>query len=838
MGKLWRRLHFLLNRRRLARELADEMEAHRSMLPPDRQAAFGNLVRLREESRDIWVWNWLEQFWQDVAYGSRVLLHAPAFTLGAVAVLALGVGVNLAEFQIFDAVAFHRIDVHDASSLLQITRVSKQGVRLGFPSGAVNFYRTQSHSFEWLLSEDLTLHVAVEGDTDLRANFVASDYFSTLGIVPAWGRLPDKLDSQPGAPAVAALGYGYWQSHWGADPHVVGRLVHVNNKPVRIVGVSPYTFDGLSPQRTDVWLPEALRPILTETGPPVQQDFSRAGDALFGKLKPGIFQAVGDGELSGLTRELIRTQPRAFHPDERVRAQFLQESMNRRLRQSPAFAIFVVMVLLVLLSACANLGNMILARGLSRQREIDIRLAVGASPARLVRQLMTENLILAVLGAAAGLGFGTTASHILFTALDAPPGIRLKLGLPILLAALILTLLSAIVFGLPSALQIVKRNFRKSRLRQILVGVQVAVSCLLLIASGVLAHNGILAASIDTAFDYRNMVSVDPQLYARKLPAAAVRNHLDTLMARISALPGVDGVTSADVPPLGGRISLITLPGQPPIYRNMVASNYFDVMNLAVVRGRTFRMGEPDQVVVSESAARAIWPNEDPVGKIWNLQGVDRTVAGVVRDSGANLFGANLFGEPDSVEAYLPFQPAAEERAVLIVHTRGDPAQLSRAIAAAAGTMNEVVAVSLMSASRDSFLQGQRRMITLIGSLGFVATSLAAAGMFALVAFAVAQRKRELGIRIAIGAGPRHILRILLEENIMPTLAGLVAGVLLAVALERIVRTQAILRTNSVVDIPGFATGIACFLLIAALASLTPAMRALRIDPSETLREE
>ena len=249
MRKLWRRLYFLLHRRRLERELAEEMEAHREMMPADRRSQFGNTTRLREESRDAWSWIWLDSFRQDLAYGVRVLRRAPGFTLGAVAVLALGVGANLAEFQIFDAMIFHRSHFGTRMSCLQFTRASRAGTRLGFPSAAVEFYQAENSSFAWLVSEDTSFR---RGGGQARPGCARTLYPRTIsaasGIVPAWGRLLDARDGQPGAPAVAVLGYEYWQTRWGGDPHVVGRVVRVNDQPVQIVGVLPYSFDGLWPR--------------------------------------------------------------------------------------------------------------------------------------------------------------------------------------------------------------------------------------------------------------------------------------------------------------------------------------------------------------------------------------------------------------------------------------------------------------------------------------------------------------------------------------------------------------------------------------------------------------
>lgn len=831
MGKLWRRLYWVFNRRRLEQELAEEMQAHRELLLEGRRAHFGSDARHREDAREAWSWAWLEQLKQDLAYGARVLYRAPAFTLGAIAVLALGVGVNLAELQIFDGMIFHRLHFRDADAFLEFSHVSKSGQRIGFPPGAVDFYLKQSRSFAWLALEEY-LPTVVEGDAGLRSTLVSPGYFSNVAIVPAWGRLLDAHDAAPGAEAVAVLSYSYWQKHWGSDPRVVGRAVHVNGQLVQVIGVAPYDFDGLSGPPADLWLPVVLRPLLLKGSAPIATDFAHETQALFGKLGTGVTQAAGEGELTMLTRELA-ARHQAFEGGERIQGEFVQASMSRRAGRSPAFFIFLVMVLLVLLSACANLCNMLLARGLVRQREIQIRLAIGASRARVVRQLITENLVLAALGTAGAFVFGQIAGRLLLNALGAPVWLKLTVTWPIVATGIVLTLISTVAFGVPAATQTVCPSPRKVYLRQILVGVQVAVSCLLLIASGVLVHSGLASAAVDMKFDYRNMVVVSPQLFARNLTKTVAQSELQALRERLGALPGVDGVTVAVVPPLGRRLAFDSLPGLPRIYRNAVADDYFKVMGLAMAMGRTFSPGETNALVVSESAARAVWPNEQALGKKLDVAGATRTVVGVVRDS-----GANLLADTDSVEAYVQMGAGDADRSALILHTRVDPAPLVRVIAAAAAELKETVEIVLMRASRETFLEGQRRMTTLIGSIGAVATVLACAGMFAMVSFAVAQRRRELGIRIAIGAGPRHILQVLLAQHLMPAGLGVAAGVALAAVLSRLVRSLVVLQKNDGLDVLGFAGGIVAFVLVAVLATLSPARRALRIDPSVTLREE
>ena len=832
MRKLWSRIYFLLNRRAIARELAEEMEIHRDMMPPSSRADFGNTARLQEQSRDAWTWAWLEHIFQDLSYGARVLIHSPGFTLGAVAILALGVGVNLAEFQIFDALIFHRLTFRDANTALGFSRMTRQGRRLGFPPAAVEFYRAESKSFEWLVAEDSSLTLNIGSDS-VRANFVSSDYFASLGVIPAWGRLLGARDSEPGAPAAAVLGYDYWQTHWGADPQVIGRCIRINHQPVEIAGVLPFDFDGLSPRRTAVWVPMALRPLLIPGSLPLKDDFARASQSFYGKLKPGVSLPAGAAELTMLTRELSHRQPRYFGVEDRMEGQRVVETLARSLTRSPAIGIFIVMVLLVLVSACANLGNMLVARGLARRREIAIRMAIGAGRGRIVRQLMTENLLLAILGGAAGVAFGSFAARVLIYAVNAPTFIHPALRWPVFAAAFALVILSTVAFGLPSALQIVNPNRPKNRLRQSLIGVQVAVSCLLLIASGVLAHNGIELASTELNFDYQNMIVVDPQLYTGNLPPAVARQKLEAISERLAALPGVDRVTAAAAPPLGGRLLVDSLPGLPRIFRNPVTPSYFAAMKLAFVRGQTFLPGEQNTVIASESAARAIWPNQDPVGKTWTFAGADRTVVGVVKDS-----GANLLADAESIEVYIPLEGPQIQNAALILHSPADPAPLLRLIPSAVDGVHQTAVISLMRAGRENYIRSMSTLATLIGSIGAVASALAAAGMFALVAFAVAQRRREFGIRIAIGARPRHILALLLAQNSRPVLIGSIVGSVLAVVLSRVVRSEIPLQGRDAVDPAGFALGLGCFLVIAALAALSPALRALKIDPAATLRDE
>jgi len=818
MGRLWRRLWCLLHRSRLERELAEEMAAHREMMAADRRPHFGNDTRLREDAREAWSWRWLEEARQDLGYGARMLRRSPGFALGAAAVLGLGLGANLAEFEIFNRMVFHRLTFRDAGSCLQLTHGGRTGPRLGFPAGAAEVYRAGTRTLSWLIAEDATFETTADGDLGRRTTFVSSNYFPSLGIVPAQGRLLDAGDGAPGAPIAVVFSYEYWQGRWGGDPAVVGRVIRVNDRLAQVAGVLPYDFEGMM-RRSDLWLPMSSRAAITGRSVAPADDFGRASVALYGQPKPGVSPAAVDAELTAMTRSMGR--PEAFEADEQVRSTAVQPSPLVLVRRYPALAVFIVMVLLVLLSACANLANMLVARGLARQREMAIRLSIGASRARVVRQLMTENLLLAGLGAVAGLACGRIFARFLLYALGAPPGYRTSLSAPIAAGGFVLAFASAAVFGFPAALRTVGADPRKIRLRQRLVGVQVAISCLLLISSAVLAHSGIASASLDVTFDYRNMAIVYPQSHARELAL------------RLAGLPGVTSVTAAVNPPFGERATIESVPGERLLYRNTVAASYFDAMSATLVRGRIFADGEENVAVVSETTARSLWPHEDPVGKTLRLANSDRSVVGVVRDS-----GANLLAHPDAAEAYLPLAPAEWDRAALIVRARSDPAAVARLSTETLKSEHETGRVVLMRAARDNALLAMRRMVTLFGSLAALAVGLAAAGMFALIAFAVAQRKRELSIRMAIGARPSNIIGILLRQNARSMAVGMAAGTVLAAVLSRLVRGMIALASKGTLDGVGFAAGVAAFVIVAALATVTPALRALRIDPAATLREE
>ncbi len=769
-------------------------------------------------------WSWpsvvLEQVTQDLRYGARGLWRARGFTAGAVAVLALGVGANLALFQVFDAAIVHRYSFPVAEAFVRISRTSRDGTKRTFPSVAVDFYRSTSSSFASLISEDASLSLSIDGNPR-RSTFVSDNYFSNVTILPAIGRVFDSQDVQLDAPAVVLLGHQYWRTQFAADPQVPGRTIHVNGVAVEIVGVLPENFYGFSLQQTDLWFPLNHRRLLIPGSPAGQSEF-------FGRLKPGVEAVASAAELTALTRELAHREPRYFGEDDRIQLEPVQESLVQFfLTRSALIVIFVGMVFLVLLSACAHLGNMLLVRGLARQHELAIRASIGASRGRLIRQLLTENALLAVLGSAAGLAVGVITARLFV--ISAPVAFQVSIHWQTLVACVVMTFISVLAFALPSARETTRPGFQTSSLRSRFVANQVSVSCVLLIVTGVFAARHILAPSLDLKFDYRNLVVVDPHMDLSEGPLDGLQRRLDALSARYSELPGVDSITVATAVPLSGRV-VDNFPFYPRIVRTAVAPSFFDVMHLSVMRGRTFLPGESNAVIASESAARSLWPNQDPLGQMWSVAGAKRRVVGVVENSGADDDPAN------TVEAYLPISASDVDRCVLILHTRGDPSRVVGMIPRVTSEFAGNVTVTPLGAMLESRQRIDAR-VAIFGSIGFIATVLAAAGIFALMSFSVVQRTREIGIRIAIGATRQDLVWGLLSLHTKPLAGGVGTGAVVAVMLLLFIRAV-VYPERAVVFFGGLVLGLLSILAVGALATVIPALRALRIDPSKALRAD
>lgn len=500
----------------------------------------------------------LDQFRQDIVYGARSLRRSPGFALTAIAVLSLGIGVNLAEIHLFQALR-HRLHVRDLDSLCQFFRVSTEGTTGAFSVPAIEFYRRYNTVLSAVIAEtDVPGVFHAEDSEYLRCILVSGNFFGELGVTPVYGRLLDEQDDKPSSPPVAVLGYGYWQSRFGGDPGIVLKTIRLNDKPVQVVGIASSQFGGLVEQPTPVWMPISKYAYLTGDSR-WSEDYRTQRTFMLGRLKPGTSLEAAEAQFGSLTAQLRNQQPQYFDRNEWLKVQPAGTPPAAKPEAVLLMTTIILLVLLVLLAACANLGNMLLARGLARQHEIEIRLAIGAGRWRLIRQLMTENLLLAGLASIAALLVGKLAAHILLRIID-EPGLRIATDWRIVLACASLGLGATLAFGLAPAFQTVKRGAKATRARKILVSLQVAVSCVLLILSSFLTRTIQQTFRTKVSFDYAGMTMVDPSFYLHSYTPAQARQGALELAARVRQLPGIDAATIATIPPLTRRCWIEHIP--------------------------------------------------------------------------------------------------------------------------------------------------------------------------------------------------------------------------------------------------------------------------------------
>lgn len=849
MKDLFRRLRYLLHRRRFDRELANDLEFHREMTERAGGVGLHNTLQLREQAREAWGWTWIERFAQDLRYAARMLRRSPGFTLVAVLMLAVGIGVNVAVFGFFDLIVLRPLNIRDPATLVRFHRRSPQNYAFAMPYPEMTFFRDHSRTLSAVLALNPT-KLAVEGEAKpLEANFVTANFFSELGASPLLGRLLDpSRDDAPAADPVVVLNEGFWRRHFGADPAAVGKTMLLNGKPATMVGVASSVFSGLSMNEPDIYAPITQQPYFA-TGSHLLTDFSADSGSvrMWGRLRPGLAPKAAESELTALAAELRKQHPADIWEKESLPADpggYAQGLIigDRRGTGSestselyPIFGLVAALGLLILAVACGNLGSLLLARGVAREREISIRVAVGAGKSRLIRQLFTESLLLAALGSVAGLALGYTVMRALMIATDVPAWLNAAPDWRVALFALAVGFASAILFGLTPALQAARQRHRATAARQVLVGAQVAASCVLLIVAGLLGRALDHAVSANPGFEYQRVISIDPGLAAHGYSPARAQAYMDALQARLRTLPGVESVALALSPPLGRRSEIAGLEMDGRSYRvqiNRVDPQFFQTMKVPLLRGRNLLPAEKHAVIVSESLARNAWQSRDPLGRTFTL-GEDYTVVGIA--GAARLVKLE---DSDSVEVYFPLAPAELPATFVLVRTWGAPENISRSVAATAKSIDARTfpEVQLMKTGFRQKLRGAESSALAVSALGSIADLLACLGIVGVVAYAVSQRTKEIGIRMALGAHPADILLVVLRQFSRPVAAGLVMGIAGAAALSSLMRGQLFGISN--LDPMAYVGAICIFAVTVALAALWPARRALRIDPMRALRHD
>jgi putative ABC transport system permease protein len=806
----------------------------------------------------------LENVWKDIRFGLRTLVRNPATTFLAMLTLALGIGANSAIFSVVNRVLLDPLPYPQPDRLIMLV---ESAPKLGFPRFSVsppNFddFRRQNRSFEHLSAygrERFNLTGREQPEVILGAQ-VSPDFFQMLKVDPSPGRGFRQEEGRPGQARVAVLSHGLWQRLFGADPKIVGRPITLNGESYTVVGVTPRGFE--LPRRTEIWVPLALD-LANE---------SRGGHYLgaIGRLKQGISLEKAETEMIGIAARLEKQYPDS-NTAWTVDLIPLQEIAVEDIR--PILMILLVAVAFVLLIACANVANLLLARVASRERELAVRAALGASRTRLVRQMLIETALLFVAGGALGLLLAHWGVKALI-ALD-PEGIpraqEIGVDSRVLAFTFFVSLATGLLFGLVPALSATGRRLYEALkeggrsmvggahgrlVRNLLVGFEVAVALVLLVCAGLLIQSFARLSGVNPGFEPEGVLTARISIPEFKYPDEERQTlFYDQLLERLGALPGVEAAASIYPLPLSGSNMILAFvvegrPAPPPAETpstnvRMISPNYFKVMGIPLVQGRAFedrdRLGAEQVAVINQTMAAKIWPGESPIGKRFTFgdpaDAEDpgwRTVVGVVAD-----VRHDTLDEEKASEAYWPQAQGPSTDSVLVLRTSGDPVQL-------AGPLRETV----RAIDRDLPLEriepmeqvvskalAQSRFKTLLLSLfAALALGLAAVGVYGVVSYSVAQRTHEMGIRMALGASPDQVRGMILMQGMRVVLISSAIGLGAAFFATRFLREQ--VYGVSATDPATFAVVPLVLLAVALVANLVPALRATRVDPLEALRYE
>jgi len=807
---------------------------------------------------------------QDVRYGLRTLIRTPGFTAIAVAVLALGIGVNATVFSLANTLFLRPLPVSDPGTVVRVysNRYSNTALRSYLE------YRGRNSTLAGLAAFQMqSFGLRIDADTEhCFGQIVSGDYFPILGVAPARGRLLVASDDRPGAPPVVVLSHAFWQRRFGGSPDVIGRTIALNDAAFTVVGVAAEGFTGvMAPLVSDLWVPLAADALLRPALDPSAR-LEATSLHLVGRLKPGVDRAQAQADLDAIGRQLRL----AAGQSENRQAVTVYGATVLHPEISPPLTAFIavlmVVVALVLLIVCVNVANLVLARAAGRDVELAIRQSLGAGRGRLLRQLLTENLLLSFAGAAGGLAIALWSTRLLMAVrLPAPVPLALDLSLDVrvLTFTTLLAVAATVASGLLPALSASRVDLmrvirgaggdvsRHSRLRSAFLIAQVSMSVLLLVTAGLFIRSFRNAQSIDTGFDAGHVLTAMVDLGTRGYSEARGREFVRALMERLEAAPGVVSANAVDIVPLTLSNSTAAMlregdpepaqdqpPPTPQIYTNAVAPGHFRTLQIGMIAGRDFTFLDggdaPRVAIVNETLARRFWPGKNAVGQRLRPFGPGANirdsveVVGVVRDS-----KYVTVGEAPRPFLYRPLAQAYTPQFTVLVRAGGTPVsvlptirQEVRALDAGlpvfnAATLAEVTSISLVPA---------RIAGGLLGALGLLALVLAALGIYGVLSFLVRSRTREIGIRVAIGATPGAVAAMVVRQTMTWTVGGAVLGLTLAFLLTRFIAS--FLYGISPTDPVTFGGVTLLLAFVAGVATLVPAMRASRLDPLVALRDQ
>lgn len=871
------RLSAPLSKARSDRDLAAELESHLQMQVEEnlrrgmsqaeaRRVALirlGGLEAVKEQYRDRRGVPLLESITRDVRFGLRSLGRSPGFTIVAVITLALGIGANTAIFSIVNAVLLRPLPYPESNRLVMVWATNTARAVTEDVASYPDFedWKAQSKSFQVLAAfTNRGMIMAGGGETEMAPAIQATPgFFELLGTQPAIGRTFETEEAEQGAPHVVVLSDGSWKQRFGGRPDILGSAIRLDEETYTVVGVMPPTFKFSPPQGEQVYVP-------------LQRDPNRGHGFLhvIGRLRPGTSISLAQAEMDTITHQLAEQHPR---PNRTIGAnvQPLGDAMVGKVRTG--LWILLGVVALVLLIACTNVANLMLARSASRRKELAVRAALGAGRGRLARQLLTESTMLALAGGILGLVLSSATGKVLVSLLsdqfNIPRIASTHTDVWVLAFTLLLSLVTGIVFGLIPAIspapdlnealtessRSATQSRKAKRVRGLLVVSETALSLILLASAGLLLKSFVAMSTTAPGFKSDNLLTVDFWLPKLKFAGLAERvSFFDRLVTRISRAPGIQSAALvADLPLGGGSDSLgFHIVGRPDPERGYFSSNfniasagYFQTMGIPLLGGREFMDRDNGTstpvVVINKIAARQFWPSEDPVGKQIALPQPNNTsliltVVGVTGDVRQSSLGSQA--RPEIFLNYMQ-SPLPWTWLVMVVRTTGDAASMPGAIKTVAYSVDPDVPISAIQ-TMDKVLSrslAEPRVYTLlVGIFALLAVALAAVGLYGVISYDVTERTHEMGIRIALGADRSRLLRLVIGQGLSLSAVGIAIGVPGAIAVTRVLTgLVATVRPGDPLTLAAIALVL---LAVAALACMAPALRAMRADPISALRYE
>ena len=814
----------------------------------------------------------MNSFWQDVRYSLRMIAKAPGYAAIAVLTLALGIGANTTIFSWINSTLLNPIP--GLASPNEVVALSLgRGTDNPFPFTYPDFeaMRDGQQSFVGITAANIApMSLTGKGKPERVWGMVTSaNYFDLLGVRPVLGRgfLPEE-DTKPGGAPVAVISYRLWQTHFGANPDVVGQTLEINQHPYTIVGVTPAVFQGSQTGlRSEIWIPIMMEEQLLPQGDLIHDHHYFWLTAL-GRLKPGVRPEQAQEEMTLRLKREAKNYPEEHKGHDSVSVYPLwRNPFGANQLLSTLLPMLMTIAGLVLLLACANVANLMLVRSVARRREIAIRLSLGANRWRLVRQLLVESLILAFAGGlvAFALTFWTAGTFMKFVPkTDFPISLGMRVDHTVLLATMVISVLTGMIFGILPALRasgeapiaVLKEDtgsasggMRKARLASSLVVAQIALSLLLLICAGLFIRSFMSAQKINPGFNAHNVLIATYDLFTGGYSEASGVEFDRQLVAKLEAQPGIQSVALSSRVPLGfGGGSTAVNPEGYVSQANesmetqvaIVTPNYFQTLQIPLVKGRDFTPRDTKSsqrvVIVSETFVNRYWPNQEALGKQLNSDLTHEwfTVVGVARDSKVN--GLN---EKPTPFLYLPQYQVYRATMIVLARTIGDPLAAGKTVEKTIHELNAdlvVFDITTLDLREQIASFGQRVAGTFVGAFGLLALVLAAVGIYGVTSYTTRQRTHEIGIRMTLGASKRDVVRLVLGHGLRLTLIGVILGLAASFALTRFL-TSLLLGVTST-DALTFSSVAILLCAVALFACFIPARRAMRVDPMVALRYE